>query len=112
MNGYDIDGVLTAGIIPVEPFIVVTGRPVTRFKETKDWLDKTFPRYIALYIRPTLADGDVEAAADWKSCIIHCANLANFYEDEERQCARILTNLGYSKHPCKLHRVIGGKVVA
>lgn len=111
MNGYDIDGVLTAGIIPVDPFIVVTGRPVTRFKETKDWLDKKFPSYIALYIRPTLADNDVKKAGLWKASVIQQANLQNFYEDEELQFNTIKEYLSYFPElPCKLHRVINGKV--
>ena len=112
MNGYDIDGVLTAGIIPVEPFIVVTGRPVTRFKETKDWLDKTFPNYLALYIRPAFSDNDVKRAGLWKAMVIQSAKLDAFYEDEEYQFNTIKDYLSNSPELlCKLQRVIGGKVV-
>lgn len=86
MTGYDLDGVLTkGGFLPVEPFVIISGRTFQEY----DHVCQSWARLAPLYIRGIGEYGDHVAAALFKSKIIKMLKLARFYEDNEVQ-ARIL----------------------
>jgi hypothetical protein len=84
LNGYDIDGVLTAGVRPVEPYIIISGRNKEQFQDTTDmlWnLGITGP----VYLRPFGGEGQRELSGMWKAWMISTAKVTTFYEDEDLQ---------------------------
>ena len=86
MNAYDIDGVLSAGVVPKEPYIVISGRNSQQWKETVELIGTNAPIYLSPYASTTLN------AARWKSDVINYFNVDTFYEDEEAQAEIIRTN--------------------
>lgn len=54
LRGYDIDGVLTAGIVPVSPYVVISGRTFSEY----DGFVKNLAQSAPVYIRGNGAVGD------------------------------------------------------
>lgn len=88
MNGYDIDGVLTAGHTPQpgEEWCVISGRTWAEYD--------TFVRSLAVqapvYIRGAGAYGDQQAAGDFKAIMCLHLGIERFFEDDPIQ-AKIIT---------------------
>lgn len=80
MRGYDYDGVLSAGVIPQPPFVVVSGRT---------WAEgvPVVPQATCVVIRGTGAFGDRKAAGQFKATMCAVWELTEFWEDDPLQAA-------------------------
>ena len=85
MNGYDIDGVLTAGIIPEAPCVAISGRTFAEYDATCRSIAQHFP----VYIRGAGAYGDREDAGAWKATQVKRLGITKFFEDDPVQAAAI-----------------------
>ena len=95
MRSYDIDGVITLGIMPEMPCIIVSGRLHTLTKETREQFKKLgVDPDIPIYLRPTGAPADRVLAGVWKATIINWAKVDEHIEDDELQASiiRSMTN--------------------
>jgi hypothetical protein len=86
MNGYDIDGVLTKGIIPKHPCVIISGRTLAEYDNNV----KLLAQFCPVYIRCIGDFGDREAAGKWKAEIISLLKIETFYEDDPIQMNLIL----------------------
>lgn len=78
MNGYDIDGTLTTGLKPIEPYVVISGRT------WKEW-DSSISWHVPVAIRGVGVYGDPTDAANFKVKMINLWEVTDYYEDDERQ---------------------------
>jgi len=81
MKGYDIDGVLTSGIVPEKDSVVISGRT---FAEYDDFAKKA-AQLVPVYIRGKGAYGDRQAAGEFKAEMIRFLGVTEFYEDDQLQ---------------------------
>lgn len=81
MNGYDIDGVLTKGIIPKEPFVIISGRTWSETDLPIPYRDKAW----GIALRGRGIKGDSLDSAIFKSTMIHLWQVLHFYEDDPIQ---------------------------
>ena len=66
LRSYDIDGVITAGVVPVPPCIIVSGRISSLMPETRAQFRKLgIPSEIPVYLRPGGEPADRVAAGMW-----------------------------------------------
>lgn len=79
--GYDIDGVLTSGIVPQMPCVVISGRT---FVEYDDFAKKA-ANICPVYIRGAGAYGDRNHAGWFKATMIKHLGVTEFYEDDPLQ---------------------------
>lgn len=79
--GYDIDGVLSHGIIPEGNYVIVSGRTLAEY----DDFVKSLAQKAPVYIRCSGNFGDRKAAGLWKASIIKLLNITKFYEDDALQ---------------------------
>ena len=110
MNGYDFDGTLTDGIIPVVPWVIVTGRIAADVNGVHRWLkgkEREYGSPLGVYYRPQGHHGDPVSSGLWKAYIIHTLRLRTFYEDELTQY-NLLVSL---RLKCDIHLVSKGKVL-
>lgn len=81
MTGYDIDGVLTAGV-EIEPnSVVISGRTWAEY----DDFAKEAAQKCPVYIRGTGTYGNAEAAGQFKAQMIKMLGVTKFYEDDPYQ---------------------------
>lgn len=80
MKGYDIDGVLTSGIIPEQGSVVISGRTIREY----DDFAKAAAQKCPVYIRGVGEFGDQVAAGKFKAMIKHLG-VTEFYEDDQIQ---------------------------
>ena len=85
MRGYDIDGVLTRGVVPIHPYVVISGRLLNEWDRTIAEIGSSHP----IYLRPSGKFGDQMAAANWKARMINAIGVTIFYEDDPVQIAII-----------------------
>ena len=85
--GYDIDGVLTDGVIPEERYVVISGRTFAEYDETCKRLAQNVP----LYIRGSGKYGDRLDAGNFKAKMINHLGVVKYYEDDQVQ-ANIIKN--------------------
>lgn len=87
MNGYDLDGVLTAGVLPEHPYVVISGRTWSEPAAITDLVGLAGvvmpPRAIA--VRGTGAVGDRPAAGYFKANMINLWRVTRFVEDDQLQ---------------------------
>lgn len=81
MKGYDIDGVLTRGIVPEAGSVVISGRTIAEY----DDFAKRAAQICPVYIRCTGAYGDQVAAGKFKAMMIKHLGVTEFYEDDQIQ---------------------------
>lgn len=81
LRGYDIDGVLTAGVKPKGEFVIVSGRT---FAEYDDFA-KRAAQIAPLYIRGVGVYGDRASAGMFKADIVEMLGIEEFYEDDALQ---------------------------
>lgn len=86
MKGYDIDGVLTNGIIPEKGSVIISGRT---FQEYDDFA-KRAAQICPVYIRGVGAYGDRDSAGRFKARMIKELGVTEFYEDDDVQISLIL----------------------
>jgi len=84
MNGYDIDGVLTAGIKPEEPYVVITGRVPSMWPSIVLDVGTAAPIYVNPY------GHNHQDAGKWKAEVIKALGITKFYEDVPEQAAIIM----------------------
>ncbi|MHC4616793.1 MAG: HAD family hydrolase [Planctomycetota bacterium] len=86
LRSYDIDGVITAGVRPVKPCIIVSGRKFTSAEKThKQFQQLGIDPTIAVYLRPNGAPADRQSAGMWKALIIGQAGVTEHWEDDPLQ---------------------------
>ncbi len=88
LTGYDIDGVLTAGIKPIGNYVVISGRT---FLEYDDFVIK-IASIAPVYIRGTGLYGDRIHAGNFKASIINLLKVDEFHEDDDIQIEIITKN--------------------
>src|SRR4051794_17004593 len=81
LRGYDIDGTLTTGIKPQEPYVIISGRV---FAEYNDYV-KQLANKAPVYIRGSGKYGDRIHAGTFKSNMINILGVQEFYEDDDVQ---------------------------
>lgn len=86
--GYDIDGVLTAGVKPVGNYVVISGRT---FAEYDDFAKKA-ATMAPVYIRGVGAYGDRIHAGSFKAIMINILGVTEFHEDDDVQIDIITKN--------------------
>ena len=92
LKGYDIDGVITTGIVPESDAVIITGRSREEAPETYDMLHKR-GIFNAIYFNAVLFENKTrENSGFWKSFMINYLNVESFYEDEELQADIIRRN--------------------
>lgn len=102
MNGYDIDGVLTAGYVPQPGDVVISGRTFAEYDHTA----KRAAQICPVYIRGVGKFGDEEHAGKFKAEMIRALGVTKFFEDSERQIAIIRA----MNPTCEIVHVQRGKV--
>lgn len=85
MTGYDIDGVLTAGVMPEPGSVVISGRTFAEYDDTARRAATRCP----VYIRGVGAFGDRDHAGRFKAETINRLGVTKFYEDDPVQIAII-----------------------
>lgn len=86
MRSFDLDGVVTAGCMPVVGDIIVTGRRDKYAVETKKQLAGLgVPDGVAVYLRPSGADDDRVSAGEWKALVCQFAGVDEHWEDDPLQ---------------------------
>lgn len=85
MKGYDIDGVLTSGIVPEKDSVVISGRT---FAEYDDFA-KQAAQLCPVYIRGVGEFGDRVGAGFFKAKMIKHLEVTEFYEDDDLQISII-----------------------
>lgn len=95
LNGYDFDGVITAGVRPKSPSdVIITGRSYEESLETYSYLHR-HGIYNAVYFMPyKFDDKHPNLSAEWKAFMIGMLNVETFHEDEIRQA-----NIIKASHP-------------
>ena len=89
MNGYDMDGVITKGILPGPGDVIITGRscgPVDVMRTTIDLARYEVKGHHAVYHMPTAWKGlpgkeGLIRTGQWKALIIDALELDEFFED-------------------------------
>lgn len=79
--GYDIDGILTAGIQPHGNYVIISGRT---FAEYDDFV-KRAAQVAPVYIRGIGEYGDREHAGKFKAKMIKMLGVVEFHEDDPVQ---------------------------
>ena len=97
LYGYDIDGVLTKGVVKTEPYVVISGRTFSEY----DAFCKNLAHDAPVYIRGSGEIGNRAEAGGFKATMINHLNVTDFYEDDEFQAAIIQMNC----HSCEVHIV-------
>lgn len=111
--GYDIDGVITAGLVPPPYAAIVTGRSYEEAPETYAMLHKK-GIFNAVYFNPdAFTDKTREKAGMWKGVMIVMLRIDEFFEDDPVQIENIKFVLSSSDHKCVINHVTdtGIKVV-
>jgi hypothetical protein len=89
MVGYDIDGVITAGVIPSPAGVIITGRSYEEAPETITRL-RRLGVFNAVYFNPVpFTEKSLEQAGEWKATMINLLHVTTFYEDDPVQVAII-----------------------
>jgi hypothetical protein len=83
LNGYDIDGVLSAGVIPEEPYVVVSGRGAGT-EEDDDYV-ALLRKSARVFLRPESFPNTNQGVGEWKSLVINILNITRFFEDQPWQ---------------------------
>ncbi len=99
LNGYDIDGVLTKGVIPVSPYVVISGRNYTEWEKTINEIGTNAP----IYLNPASFPGKFdnrELSGEWKAEMINRLGITDFWEDDPVQAKVIAL-----KTKCNLNMV-------
>ena len=91
INGYDFDGVITAGLRPSEGDVIITGRSYCMAKETFAELKKLGIE-CPVYFNPShRSECSREDSGAWKAEMISRLPIKRFYEDDPIQ-ASFITN--------------------
>ena len=85
LRAYDIDGVLTANVDPLAPYVVISGRTFAEYDDTARRIAAAAP----VYIRGWGAVGDRIEAAEFKAAMIQLLGVDEFHEDDELQAGII-----------------------
>lgn len=86
--GYDIDGVLTAGIKPVGIYVIISGRTFSEYDDIAKLLSAMAP----VYIRGIGLHGDRIHSGNFKATMINFLGVTEFHEDDDIQINIINTN--------------------
>jgi len=89
MKGYDIDGVITAGIKPESEAVIITGRSYEEAPETYQML-RGLSIFNAVYFNPMSFDKKTpHNAGRWKAEMVKQLKIKEFSEDSELQANEI-----------------------
>jgi len=87
LRGYDIDGVLTAGVQPIAPAVAISGRCFPGYDDFAKRIAQFFPVYIR-----GVGQADAVDAGKFKAMIINHLGVEEFYEDDDVQIKVIQDN--------------------
>ena len=90
LYGYDIDGVCSLGIEKKIPYVIISGRTFSEYKQDK-WCAE-LSNDAPLYIRGKGVHGDRLDAGLFKAMMINYLGVSEFYEDDEIQADIIKKN--------------------
>lgn len=106
--GFDIDGVITAGVHPYgEQTYIVTGRPHHDAKKTIEFLHELCI-FNAVYFNPShWRDITPESSGEWKAFMVYSLRIEEFFEDDPIQ-AEVIRR----RNPnCIVHMVVNGQIM-
>ncbi|MCK4686597.1 MAG: hypothetical protein KAT66_00545 [Candidatus Lokiarchaeota archaeon] len=92
LKGYDIDGVITEGIVPESDAVIITGRSREEAPETYTMLYKRGIFNAVYFNAVSFEDKTRESSGFWKSLVINLLGVEEFYEDEKLQADIIRRN--------------------
>ena len=92
INGYDFDGVITAGLIPREHDVIITGRSFCMAKETYEILNDLGIKNPVYFNPQHRGDSTRESSGEWKSLMISKLLIDKFFEDDPVQANVIKKN--------------------
>ena len=98
MIGWDVDGIITEGLVPGIKDVIITGRS---YEEAPETIEMLHSKYIfnAIYFNPIpFENKSTASSAIWKATMIRMLNVTTFYEDELKQQKIIIRNL--QGHEC------------
>lgn len=98
MNGYDLDGVLTAGVVPRPPWVCISGRT---YAEAGAVVPPILGQSEGNYFRGVGLFGDAVHAGHFKADKITELGVTDFWEDDPVQAAII----GERCPGCRVHLV-------
>lgn len=107
MRGYDFDGVITKGIIPVIGDCIITGRTWKDVERTKQEMIKLLVPNVPIYFMPPIwkeardREGLIKTG-EWKALMIDATGITEFFEDNKIQFEAIEK---YIKGDCKITKV-------
>jgi hypothetical protein len=81
LRGYDVDGVLTAGIEPIIPYVVITGRG----SDEDDSFIASLRKNALVYMRPDSIPHTPIAIGYFKAGIINELGVEEFYENNVQE---------------------------
>ena len=85
LKAYDYDGVISAGVRPQHPFVIITGR---LFVDYCDEL-RELAQLVPVYIRGVGPFRDHDDIAKFKAMMINHLGVTEFHEDRDDQIAII-----------------------
>ena len=85
LRGYDIDGVLSKGIVPISPYVIISGRTISEY----DDMCKALAMGAPVFIRGAGQFGDGVHAGNFKAMMINHLGVKMFYEDDPLQISII-----------------------
>jgi hypothetical protein len=89
--------VLTKGIVPVSPYVVISGRTFREYDKFVSELASVAP----VYIRGIGSYGDQQHAGKWKALMVSVLGVTDFYEDDPIQ-AELITKINPN---CTVHLI-------
>ena len=105
-RGYDVDGVLVeyqgnGGIIPIEPYCIITGNTLSNWKYVVDRCGSEHPIYASPYGVETQYNDRLSKI--WKADMVKKLELIEFYDDREE----VATYVKKKNPNCKVFLVVG-----
>lgn len=102
MNGYDLDGVLTRGVVPTPPWVCISGRTHAEAGDVPEILSESEGNYF----RGTGLYGDAADAGQFKANKINELGVTAFWEDDAYQAQIILDGCPN----CKVYLVVSDRL--
>lgn len=89
MKGYDLDGIITKGIVPERDAIIITGRSFEEAPETYKYLHNKGIFNAVYFLPEKFENKDIDLAGKWKGVMVFACSVKEFYEDSSIQAGYI-----------------------
>ena len=90
MIGYDIDGVITMGVIPEKDAVIITGRSIEEKERTLKMLEDKGIFNKVYFNNVKIIEKTHKVSGKWKAKMIKELKITEFYEDNETQAFEII----------------------